>query len=62
MRPISAPVFLSNIQGETRRIQELVDRMLKLTELEARRALGSRSPVGWRRWRARSWKVWNPLC
>jgi two-component system, OmpR family, sensor histidine kinase CreC len=37
--------FLSNIQGETRRIQELVDRMLKLTELEARRALGSRSPV-----------------
>jgi two-component system sensor histidine kinase CreC len=37
--------FLSNIQSETRRIQELVDRMLKLTELEARRALGSRSPV-----------------
>jgi two-component system sensor histidine kinase CreC len=37
--------FLSNIQGETHRIQELVDRMLKLTELEARRALGSRAPV-----------------
>lgn len=37
--------FLSNIQGETRRIQDLVDRMLKLTELEARRALGSRVPV-----------------
>jgi two-component system sensor histidine kinase CreC len=37
--------FLSNIQGETHRIQELVDRMLKLTELEGRRALGSRSPV-----------------
>lgn len=37
--------FLANIQGETRRIQELVDRMLKLTELEARRALGSRVPV-----------------
>src|SRR5262245_44296396 len=37
--------FLSNIQGETRRIQELVDRMLKLTELETRRVLGSRVPV-----------------
>jgi len=37
--------FLANIQGETRRIQELVDRMLKLTELEARRALGARTPV-----------------
>jgi two-component system sensor histidine kinase CreC len=37
--------FLSNIQSETRRIQELVDRMLKLTELEARRVLGARSPV-----------------
>jgi two-component system sensor histidine kinase CreC len=37
--------FLSNIQNETLRIQELVDRMLKLTELEARRDLGTRSPV-----------------
>jgi len=37
--------FLSNIQSEVRRIQEMVDRMLKLTELEARRALGSRVPV-----------------
>jgi two-component system sensor histidine kinase CreC len=37
--------FLANIQGETRRIQELVDRMLKLTELESRRELGSRVPV-----------------
>lgn len=37
--------FLSNIQSETRRIQDLVDRMLELTELEARRALGSREPV-----------------
>ena len=37
--------FLSNIQSETHRIQALVDRMLKLTELEARRALGSRSSV-----------------
>jgi len=37
--------FLSNIQNETQRIQELVDRMLKLTELEARRTLASRIPV-----------------
>jgi two-component system sensor histidine kinase CreC len=37
--------FLSNIQSETQRIQELVDRMLKLTELEARRTLASRNPV-----------------
>ena len=37
--------FLSNIQSETRRIQELVDRMLKLTELESRPALSSTSPV-----------------
>jgi two-component system, OmpR family, sensor histidine kinase CreC len=37
--------FLSNIQSETHRIQELVDRMLKLTELEARRALGTRVAV-----------------
>ena len=37
--------FLSNIQSETQRIQELVDRMLSLTELEARRALASRKPV-----------------
>jgi len=37
--------FLANIQSETHRIQELIDRMLKLTELEARRALGSRNPV-----------------
>src|SRR5256885_13211218 len=37
--------FLSNIQSETHRIQGLVDRMLKLAELEGRRALGSRVPV-----------------
>src|SRR5262245_65028108 len=37
--------FLANIQSETRRIQQLVDRMLELTELEARRALASRAPV-----------------
>lgn len=45
MAPEQRAHFLSNIQSEIRRIQELVDRMLKLTELEARRALGSRSPV-----------------
>jgi two-component system sensor histidine kinase CreC len=37
--------FLSNIQSETGRIQKLVDRMLRLTELEARRTLRSRTPV-----------------
>jgi two-component system sensor histidine kinase CreC len=37
--------FMSNIQSETQRIQELVDRMLRLTELESRRALASRNPV-----------------
>jgi two-component system, OmpR family, sensor histidine kinase CreC len=37
--------FLSNIQSETQRIQEMVDRMLQLTELEARRTLASRNPV-----------------
>jgi two-component system sensor histidine kinase CreC len=31
--------FLANIQNETKRIQDLVDRMLKLSELEVRRAL-----------------------
>jgi two-component system sensor histidine kinase CreC len=43
--PAERAHFLSNIQNETRRIQELIDRMLKLTELEARRVLGTRSPV-----------------
>jgi two-component system sensor histidine kinase CreC len=37
--------FLSNIQSETGRIQKLVDRMLRLTELEARRTLRSRTAV-----------------
>ena len=45
MAPEQRARFLSNVQSEIRRIQELVDRMLKLTELEARRALGSRVPV-----------------
>lgn len=31
--------FLKNIQNETKRIQDLVDRMLKLSELEVRRGL-----------------------
>jgi two-component system sensor histidine kinase CreC len=37
--------FLRNIQTETERIQHLVDRMLKLSELEVRRALPARAPV-----------------
>jgi two-component system sensor histidine kinase CreC len=34
--------FLKNIQNETKRIQDLVDRMLKLSELEVRRGLPER--------------------
>jgi two-component system sensor histidine kinase CreC len=37
--------FLRNIQTESERIQNLVDRMLKLSELEIRRALPAREPV-----------------
>jgi two-component system sensor histidine kinase CreC len=37
--------FLANIQNETRRIQDLVDRMLKLTELESQNALQARAPT-----------------
>lgn len=37
--------FLRNIQTESVRIQNLVDRMLKLSELEIRRALPAREPV-----------------
>ena len=37
--------FLANIQGETERIRNLVDRMLSLSELEVRRALPARAPV-----------------
>jgi two-component system sensor histidine kinase CreC len=37
--------FLRNIQTETHRIQDLVDRMLELSELEVRRALPERSRV-----------------
>jgi two-component system sensor histidine kinase CreC len=39
------PRFLHNIRTETERIQNLVDRMLKLSELEVRRALPARAPV-----------------
>lgn len=37
--------FLGNIQRETQRIQEMVDRMLELTALETRRVLDSTQPV-----------------
>lgn len=37
--------FLRNIQSETERIQNLVERMLSLSELEVRRALPERAPV-----------------
>jgi two-component system sensor histidine kinase CreC len=37
--------FLDNLQNETRRIQDLVDRMLELSELEVRRALPERGEV-----------------
>lgn len=43
--PAQRDRFLANIQHETRRIQELVDRMLMLTELEARQALTAPTPV-----------------
>jgi two-component system, OmpR family, sensor histidine kinase CreC len=37
--------FLGNIQRETQRIQEIVDRMMELTALETRRALERAEPV-----------------
>ncbi len=37
--------FLGNIQRETQRIQEMVDRMMELTALETRRALERAEPV-----------------
>jgi two-component system sensor histidine kinase CreC len=37
--------FLRNVEHETQRIQDLADRMLELSELEARRALPDRSKV-----------------
>jgi two-component system, OmpR family, sensor histidine kinase CreC len=40
--------FLSNIQQETLRIQEMVDRMMELTSLESRRVLERVAPVALR--------------
>jgi two-component system, OmpR family, sensor histidine kinase CreC len=37
--------FISNIQRETQRIQEMVDRMMELTALETRRVLDNTQPV-----------------
>jgi len=37
--------FLKNIERETQRIQEIVDRMMELTALETRRALDRTEPV-----------------
>jgi two-component system sensor histidine kinase CreC len=37
--------FLGNLRAETARVQDLVDRMLELSELEVRRALPQRSDV-----------------
>ncbi len=37
--------FLANIQRETQRIQEMVDRMMELTALESRRVLDHMEPV-----------------
>ncbi|TWO70615.1 two-component system sensor histidine kinase CreC [Caenimonas sedimenti] len=39
MDPTDRQRFLANIAGETQRIQEVVDRMMELTTLEARRSL-----------------------
>jgi two-component system sensor histidine kinase CreC len=39
LEPAQRARFLGNIESETRRIQDLVDRMLELSELEVRRAL-----------------------
>ena len=40
--------FVANVERETQRIQELVDRMMELTALERRRALGPTEPVALR--------------
>jgi hypothetical protein len=53
--------FLTNIQRETQRIQEMVDRMMELTALETRRVLDNVEPVAcwlcWTSWPtpARAW-------
>jgi two-component system sensor histidine kinase CreC len=45
LEPAQRARFLGNIQQESLRIQDLVDRMLELSELEVRRALPERAPV-----------------
>lgn len=45
LEPAQRDRFFRNLQGETRRIEDLVDRMLELSELEARRALPTLEPV-----------------
>lgn len=37
--------FMANIRGESTRIQQIVDRLLELSSLEARKALGQTEPV-----------------
>ncbi|MDI1320661.1 MAG: two-component system sensor histidine kinase CreC, partial [bacterium] len=37
--------FMANIRGESARIQQIVDRLLELSSLEARKALGQAGPV-----------------
>jgi two-component system, OmpR family, sensor histidine kinase CreC len=43
--PVEQGRFLANIRSETQRLQQLVDRMLELSALEARRSLAQRVPV-----------------
>lgn len=45
MAPAERSKFLGNIAQETGRIQEVVDRMMELTRLEARRSLAHVAPV-----------------
>ena len=45
LSPQKRAQFLRNVQNETHRIQDLVDRMLKLSALEARSALPDVEPV-----------------
>jgi len=48
MPPPDRQRFVANIERETARIQELVDRMMELAALESRRALDRTAPVGMR--------------
>jgi tRNA pseudouridine(38-40) synthase len=51
--------FLGNIERETQRIQELVDRMMELAALESRRSLDRRAPLALEAGRA--WRIARPL-